>query len=264
MEGVLEMNNEEIKRIVGNPDHIASIYNYCDRWCERCRFTSRCSVYQMTDRQGVDSGEVETNGMELWGQLAASFQDTKELIKEVASNRGIALSSMDATNDYQKEPKDHPLAQLARAYSNGATQWFEDSAELFNEIQSDLQSKLHMGLKESDPIADSVGFNDAMDVVRWYHSQIYAKFIRAIQGLSDVAIEDKEGLSPHSNGSAKVALTAIDRSLSAWGELYSQLPSQRGAILEFLVQLDGMSKFAHKIFPNAMMFRRPGFDEDDI
>ena len=25
---------------------IAGIFNYCDRWCERCSFTSRCSIYE--------------------------------------------------------------------------------------------------------------------------------------------------------------------------------------------------------------------------
>jgi hypothetical protein len=38
------MNPKRFFRIVNNPRHIPSIFNYCDRWCERCPLTLRCSV----------------------------------------------------------------------------------------------------------------------------------------------------------------------------------------------------------------------------
>ena len=38
---------------------ILGIFNYCDRWCERCPFTSRCrsfSMGQAMERQGYLGG----------------------------------------------------------------------------------------------------------------------------------------------------------------------------------------------------------------
>ena len=41
------MDKERIKKLAQNPDFISGIYNYCDRWCERCAFTSRCMNFAM-------------------------------------------------------------------------------------------------------------------------------------------------------------------------------------------------------------------------
>ena len=34
-----------LKELAGDPQFISGVYNYCDRWCERCPLTSRCFVY---------------------------------------------------------------------------------------------------------------------------------------------------------------------------------------------------------------------------
>ena len=39
------MNKDEFMELADNPNFISGIHNYCDRWCERCQFTSRCAVY---------------------------------------------------------------------------------------------------------------------------------------------------------------------------------------------------------------------------
>ena len=47
------MNKEEMLRNAEDPKYISGIYNYCDRWCERCRFTSRCLNHSIVDLQGT-------------------------------------------------------------------------------------------------------------------------------------------------------------------------------------------------------------------
>ena len=29
---------DKLKALTDNPEHIPGIYNYCDKWCERCPF----------------------------------------------------------------------------------------------------------------------------------------------------------------------------------------------------------------------------------
>jgi hypothetical protein len=41
------MGKSSLKNHAPNPDHIPGIYNYCDRWCERCQLTSRCLNYEI-------------------------------------------------------------------------------------------------------------------------------------------------------------------------------------------------------------------------
>jgi hypothetical protein len=46
---------------------ISGIYNYCDRWCERCRFTAHCRVFATEQKRlerhllrGEDPDSMET------------------------------------------------------------------------------------------------------------------------------------------------------------------------------------------------------------
>ena len=39
-------------------DYIDFISAYCDRWCERCAFTSRCSAYAVEIAIGMCEGDV--------------------------------------------------------------------------------------------------------------------------------------------------------------------------------------------------------------
>src|SRR5438874_1746098 len=45
------------------PDRIDFISSYCDRWCERCSFTSRCSLFTVQTAIGI-CGDV-ADGIEL-------------------------------------------------------------------------------------------------------------------------------------------------------------------------------------------------------
>lgn len=49
------MDKEQMKKLAENPKFISGIYNYCDRWCERCPFTSRCMNFALDEEQFGDS-----------------------------------------------------------------------------------------------------------------------------------------------------------------------------------------------------------------
>ena len=48
------MDKEYIKKLTENPNFIPGIYNYCDRWCQRCPFTFRCMNFAMTEEHFAD------------------------------------------------------------------------------------------------------------------------------------------------------------------------------------------------------------------
>ena len=55
------MDKSELLELAENGNLISGIYNYCDRWCERCPFTSRCLVYA-TEKADI---ELEPGNHEL-------------------------------------------------------------------------------------------------------------------------------------------------------------------------------------------------------
>ena len=64
-----------------------------------------------------------------------------------------------------------------------------------------------------------------------------------------------------SDGSAKVALIAIERSIGAWTRLRAHLPDRADELLDLLVMLDRLRRATDAQFPAARAFKRPGFDD---
>jgi len=63
------------------------------------------------------------------------------------------------------------------------------------------------------------------------------------------------------NGSAKVALLSIEKSLKAWIILYEAFPAHEDEILGWMKELSWLQHNLEKEFPGARAFIRPGFDE---
>lgn len=132
---------------------------------------------------------------------------------------------------------------------------------LFAEKEDELNLRVRVGISGDDPHADAASIEDAVEIIRWYQYQIEVKLLRALHGALEERPAILEEFPKDSDGSAKVALIAMDRSIAAWGELYRQLPGAQDDILDLLVQLDRLRRKTEQVFPEARAFVRPGFDE---
>jgi len=87
------MRRRSLTELASNPDLISGIYNYCDRWCERCPLTSRCLVYA-TEQVG-HNGAIENHDNRneaFWHKLSAILVETREMPAfVVVFDGGIAL-----------------------------------------------------------------------------------------------------------------------------------------------------------------------------
>lgn len=108
---------------------------------------------------------------------------------------------------------------------------------------------------------------EMIEVVAWYHTFIPPKMSRAVGGLLERDRGDgpaadilRESRLHDANGSGKVTLEAIERSIAAWLRLRDILPAHESAILNMLAMLDRMRRGIRATLPGAEAFRRPGFD----
>lgn len=253
------MDRDDIDRLACDPDFIPGIYNYCDRWCERCAFTSRCMNFALSEEHFSDPQTHDLNNKAFWDKLSEIFQLTREMVEETAREQGIDLDSLDleAAKAERRSLRDaaenHGCCRAAKSYSTWVTDWFDSAESLFEQKSDELNLQARLELPESDPAGQASGIEDAVDVIRWYQHFIYVKLMRAVQGkLDDVAGD--------SDGSAKVALIAIRRSIAAWGQMCEHFPQRQDEILDILVHLERIHKSAQTTFPNAMAFVRPGLD----
>ena len=255
------MNRRTLTELAANPDLISGIYNYCDRWCEKCQFTSRCLLYATEQEDNDDSPESrDIQNKAFWDNLGRIFQETQQMMTEWAEEAGIDLTEVDEeafkSNERRLDKASrHRLSTAGKKYAADVTEWFKELGETVTvrDLPPDQQE-----------VEQSQQFEDACEVIHWYQYQIAVKSIRALSSRSDEIEEMVPELADYpkdSDGSAKVALVGIDRSISAWRLMQLAVPERSESIVPLILQLERLRKRVEKQFPNARAFIRPGFDE---
>ena len=286
------MRSDELRDLAGDPNLISGIYNYCDRWCERCQFTSRCFLYASEQADpDLDDPEVrDINNEKFWRKLQDIFRNTAEMLAEWADETGVDLNSIDVSEEMAERERaaeaaeQSELSQRAQAYITSVNNWFRDEFNSEENVHDDMQT-----LSPSED--EDITIQDAVAVIRWYQFFIAVKLMRALSGGieadEDEALIDDDDLSMDfltdyeaaddeemdydeiaartermdANGSAKVALVAMDRSIAAWRSLQISLPDKSETIKPMLVELSGLRVSVEARFPRARDFIRPGLDE---
>ncbi len=248
------MNNERLDELAEQPTFIPDIYNYCDRWCDRCPFTSRCMTFALSQEQFGDLEAVDIRNQHFWRKLSEAFRLTRELLEQTLKLYGLQLTEDDLNVAKQQEQRKQrrieaeQCAQAAKQYIALTDNWFDSARHLFEERQ-----------QASDDMTD---IQEMLDILQWYKHQIYVKIMRALSGKYDRDILPMLDEKPKDfDGSAKVALIGVDRSIAAWMALREFFFEQKDDIIDLLVHLDRLRKAIEQTFPNARAFIRPGFDE---
>ncbi|MBN1769115.1 MAG: hypothetical protein JXR50_06385 [Prolixibacteraceae bacterium] len=240
-----ERYKDKTNEIVNRPEIIPGIHNYCDRWCERCTFTSRCTVF-LTEQEMGWNDNLDHENQEFWDKMSLVFESTMELLSESAKRLGIDLDSLDDEEIVEHEETE--IEQFAREYSVDIHNWLKKENQFFNDFTVVDENSQKV-----------VSITEALEVIEWYSMFISAKTHRAMYSFQFVK-EDEYSLGD-SQGSAKIAVIAIERSLTAFTVLYKQLPRFEDELLGFMVHLEKLKKGILAIVPGAMEFKRPGFDD---
>ncbi len=252
------MTPDELKRKARDPKYIPGIYNYCDRWCERCPFTSRCLNCELAEEQFGDLESVDISNEQFWKKFSEVMQLTMDMIKEKAEEMGIDLDAIEIDESMEKEPPVPDLVEhLSKKYASAVNTWFEDNQSIYMEEES--KEGLSLVSQENDVDQMVVDIEDAVEIIRWYQYFIHVKLHRACDS-SDEEKED-DGFPKDSDGSAKVALIGIDRSIAAWKILLPHLAMDGPQPIHLIEMLENLKPRVEKRFPDAKTFVRPGFDE---
>lgn len=241
---------------------IPGIYNYCDRWCERCDHKTHCMSFvmgkKMEERGGFNLDEEMVQEDEnVWARLKNVFESTYEVLHELAEERGMNVEDIYASENIDKEfwGEDYENVDIKGTRENVVI----ENSDIIRIclIYQDLADKC---LEKSFELLDDKGkeSDEALDVIDWYQDLMQAKMRRALYGYyhADTGLEQKEDY----NGSAKVALIAIDRSVESWKILLSYGEEIHREMMQILVVLEQLKKDIKFQFPDAEKFQRPGFE----
>lgn len=263
------MDKQRLDDLARDPRFIPGIYNYCDRWCERCAFTSRCMTYALSEAEFDDPESKDLNNQAFWDKLHGVFATTVEMVRHKAEEMGIDLNAADLQEAVEESErvretaKGQPYSRAAMQYHHMVDGWFNENRERLEEKSDELQTLAEADIPDARAADDAVGIRDCIEVIRWYQPQIYVKLCRAASGMIHSETEDLECIEEDANGSAKVALLGIERSIAAWAALLTHFPDQEDPILNLLAALKRLLRQVETAFPNARAFLRPGFDTGD-
>lgn len=171
-----------------------------------------------------------------------------ELLTEMAQEAGVDLDTHVSEEEAQEarigeETGEHGLVRASMEYMKMVGVWFESSDGLAGETAKEGSRK------------------EIEQVILWYHSLICAKIKRAVQQEPRDWPACPDDMPNDSDGSAKVALIVVDRSIAAWWRMRGHFSLRKVEILKFLVHLDRIRRELERTFPKARAFVRPGFDE---
>jgi len=234
---------------------------------------------EQADEMSADPEAHDINSAKFWSRMESIFQEAHDMILELAEEAGLDRETFEAEVDlvdreqHRQDAKQHELSLSARRYAEMVERWFTEEFPAEESVHDDTNGK-------SKNMEDDVDIGDAIEVIRWYQFFAAAKVYRALMGLDDKiiegtsavddAIKDNEldedelqfgGGGNDSDGSAKIALIAVDRSSSAWRLMQSSLPEKADSINPMLLELERLRRTTEQVFPRARDFIRPGFDE---
>lgn len=255
-----------------NPRFIPGIYNYCDRWCERCEFSHRCAQFAMRSHDRPDDPRTRDNeNRKFWEALDSAPARGAAAIKtkrRTAKPQPASAATIEAAAAHEKhlDRRARALGQresnAALTYSHMVDEWFNNELRLPLQHVRNLECRVEKGLVSvASAKGELVRLNDCVEVIRWYQAFIYVKVCRAFMSL----VEEQDDRSPaavrDSSGSAKAALIATERSLAAWVAMRGMFPEETDSMLEILIHLDRLRRSVQRKFPKAKSFKRPGFDD---
>jgi hypothetical protein len=228
-------------------DRIQFISEYCDRWCERCAFTSRCSSYAVQAALGMCGDIGEAIELAVGAPVVVSATHSKRpRTFEIEQPTPEELRKIGADEDTRdKLIEEAFISKTAMGIMVKAHEWF----------------RAHEATVRNG--ADAV-LLEAIAIAQWDSCFIGAKLHRALHGRDSHESGDSWDDDPIQNdwnGSAKIALISIERSESGWRTIAQATGEVVAA--DLAVAMGNLRSEVEDAFPFARLFKRPGFDDAD-
>jgi hypothetical protein len=225
---------------------IVGVYNYCDRWCERCRLTSRCRLFadRVEDQFERDHGAIGEPRQERQAREIARHAERweRELGIDFAEIQREAIEQVEKMTEEEKDEMfDVRLEHLE----------LETRAK-------DLCFAIFEWLKRFS--ADQYRADRNLEVVSHFGFFVPGKVYRALMGLKDDDTLDEQS---DARGSAKAALLGLEELLAACNALAAAGCMEPEVYADFTARIVWVIRTLDALLPSARSFVRPGLDESD-
>ncbi len=117
-------------------------FNYCDRWCEKCKLTDICRVFKDEEEskkrylaQGKDPNSWEC----VFETVKNSFEKTRKLLEKDAKRFGIDLNNLDEVPEDEEPPLEKfSTYELMKKYSKSLQKLLTELQVVTEDIDEEL------------------------------------------------------------------------------------------------------------------------------
>ena len=189
---------DDLLELAKNKKFESGIYNYCDRWCEKCPDTEKCYLYAQEQlrkdlapsplhRTGEGSDEKDKN--DFMSEAMYSLKTTEKLIKTVMKKDGFNPDEIDKNieeNDWDKDARKRydsvECLKLINDYSDEARKFLEK----YFTSQEQYKQQFNLELNQDD-------IKNEIETINWYYTFLPTKVWRCLYEHEDWQRErDKE------------------------------------------------------------------------
>jgi chorismate mutase len=243
---------------------IDGIFNYCDRWCERCSHTAVCRVYRdehRADKRHERRGEDPRDWEIVAKDMARSFEKTRRLLKLWSKEQGIDFDELreealaaPPPPDYKAE--EHPLCVEGMRYMKQCGELLEALHNVFNEAREDTAQRAAIMdvQREADMLAK---VRDAAVVLGWDHTMVAVKTQRAMEGCLEKQADPDSEVVGDAEGTATVVLRCLDRDKLALLAVYEWDEQFQNAAIDLLACAERISRGLKQLIPGSTTFVWP-------
>jgi hypothetical protein len=219
--------------------YIVGIFNYCDRWCERCPLTKRCRVFAMCAEADFEEGNgplteprIIRERRRLEAQMIQMHAEAAELGEAALPKPGERFGRLPPDLEAAAGPDPEVVAR-----------------------GPELGKTMRRLALSANPLV-----RQATQTINYFTLFVPMKMFRA---FAQVERDGPGGQQSDANGSGKAALLGLDRMETAWQCLIETHHVSATDAAPFLAEIARMKRNLDRALPDARSFVRPGFDEPE-
>jgi len=255
-------------------ENISGIYNYCDRWCEKCSYTNRCLLFKREAEMQIRHilKEEKPNDLEVVAKdVSDNLEEVMDLFNQKADDTDFL--DYDEDDDYEEEDDDDDedfdkFLEEQERESDEQNKSFNPLIHLSEEMFKELETYYNV-VKKNYP--KEVGKYDTenpliknLQILSGYIPQISVKIHMCFWGKkqtakakSKLSKEIEEGML---NVSSRIAYVGIQNCLAVLNEILAKSKELENETRLFLFTLKMIKKMFVEEFPKGQTYKRPYFD----
>lgn len=242
----LDIEVDQMLELAASGKFEPGIYNFCDRWCERCEDTAKCYLFAEDELQKgkkLLAGQTNEDSDSWMKDIHHSFEVTGRLLERQFAEHGIDMAEVvkefgdvkSWDDGAEKKYKSLPASKLSRQYMKECHEFLNK----FHDNRLEYLPTLGMEIDYSD-------VRDEIEIISWYSTMLPTKIWRYYYDREACRREEdnelKEMMLADLPKTFALVEKCLNRSLLAWNGLRGKRDDLKLEAKKFIALLNKIKR----------------------